>query len=198
MTIPRHSLLSPIFLFLTIFLLSGCTVSTEFVLDDLREDPSVGSFIEGVPFYAQDEYMCGPASLASVMAYHGFGNPDMEEIAGEVYAAKLKGTLPMDMLIYAKEKGFEATYYKGSLADLKEKVSRKIPLILFLDLGFEPYFIGHYMVVTGYNDRAKAVLAHSGLDKNGVYTYERLMQAWSKTGFSTLLVSPKISPGRMR
>lgn len=153
--------------------------------------PSAGPFIEGVPFFPQDEYMCGPAALASVIGYYGASSNGMDAVAAEVYSEKLKGTLPMDLLIYAREKGFEAKYFKGSMEGLKESLLRKEPLILFLNLGYEFYPVGHYVVAVGMDEDAGFVYAHSGMNKQERFTIQALEKSWSKTGYSTLLVRPK-------
>jgi len=152
--------------------------------------PSAGPFIDGVPFFPQDEYMCGPAALASVIGYYG-ASGGMDAVAKEVYSEKLNGTLPMDLLIYAREKGFEAKYFKGSMEGLKESLVRKEPLILFLNLGYEFYPVGHYVVAVGMDEASGFVYAHSGMKKQERYTVKELERSWSKTGYSTLLVRPK-------
>ena len=160
------------------------------MLQEIRENPGKGVYIEQVPFYPQETQMCGPAALASVIGYWS-RDFDSEEGVGDIYKAKLKGTLPTDMLLFARGKGFEATYYKGSIGDLKEKLSKNIPLILFLNLGFDVYPIGHYIVAVGYNDISEVIIAYSGLDKDMVIKYADLESQWKKTNFSTLLVKVK-------
>lgn len=152
-------------------------------------DPSRASMIRGVPFFPQDKLMCGPASLASVLNYHGI-EVGAEEVARAVYNASLRGTLTMDLLLYAKAKGLNAQYYSGGLPDLKEKVMEGTPLVVFLNLGFNLYPIGHYIVVTGFSDAYGVIIAHSGLEKDKVITYREFVNAWEKTDFSTLLVTP--------
>lgn len=171
--------------------LYGCSgLNSQTVLRAIQEAPSEGYHIENVPFFPQDSFMCGPASLASVIGYWGRGGT-MEAVAKEVYNEDLKGTLPIDLFLNAKDKGFDAVYYRGGIEDMKEKIRGGFPLIVFLNLGYDFYPVGHYIVVTGYSDRLKAVVAHSGTEKDRVYTYGELESAWSKTGFSTLLVRPK-------
>ncbi|TAN61711.1 peptidase C39 [bacterium] len=160
------------------------------VISDLRQNPGAGRVIDNVPFFPQSDYMCGPAALASVMGYYG-GNDGISDVARQVYQERLKGTLPIDLAIYAKERGFEVNYYSGGLDDLKEKLSAGVPLILFLNLGFKSYPVGHYITALGYNDNLKVVLAHSGIVKEDVFTYKKLLDAWQKTGFATLHLTPK-------
>jgi ABC-type bacteriocin/lantibiotic exporter with double-glycine peptidase domain len=168
--------------------LIGCAAHS-----DIARSPSEGPYIEGVPFYPQDEYMCGPAALASVIGYYGRAG-GMEDVAKEVYSEKLKGTLPMDLLIYAREKGFEVKYYKGSVSNIKESLTRREPLILFLNLGYGFYPVGHYIVAVGMDEKAGVVFAHSGTEKEQAFTMKELEKSWSKTGYSTLLVRPKARP----
>ncbi|MBI4950253.1 MAG: hypothetical protein HY955_08940, partial [Deltaproteobacteria bacterium] len=55
---------------LLLFILPGCggiLIETRYIIDEIEANPGKGSFIRDVPFYPQDEYMCGPASLASLV-----------------------------------------------------------------------------------------------------------------------------------
>lgn len=160
------------------------------VLDDIEANPYAGAYIKGVPFFMQNTSLCGPAALASVMNYYDVGE-NVESIAARVYQEKLNGSLPIDLLLYAKEKGFQATFYKGSMDDLRFHTAHNTPLILFLNLGSMLYPIGHFIVVVGYNDNYKSVLAHSAMEYEKVYSYEELDKLWSKTDYSTLLIRPQ-------
>ncbi|MEE9615093.1 MAG: hypothetical protein V3W31_09160, partial [Thermodesulfobacteriota bacterium] len=115
-----------------------------------------------------------------------------------VYTEKLKGSLSMDMLIYAKEKGLDAEFYRGGLEDLKARIREGRPLILFLNLGHELYPVGHYVVVLGYNDKMEVVIAHSGKKSEEVLPYRSFLRSWEKTGFSTLLIKPGEDTGEGR
>lgn len=179
-------------IFLSLIALTACGSPTrEAVLKDIMENPGAGVFIKDVPFYPQNESMCGPAAIASVAGFYG-DKVTLGEAARGVYLAKLKGTLPVDLLIYAKEKGFNAQYYQGGFKDLMARISEGRPLILFLNLGFDSYPIGHYITAVGFDDRLKAVIAHSGMNREEIFTYERLAIMWEKTGYATLLVTPGV------
>jgi hypothetical protein len=47
------------------------------------------------------------------------------------------------------------------------------------------------MVVVGYNEEMKVVVAHSGTTRAKVLSYRALIDDWEKTKFSTLLIKPK-------
>jgi len=184
-----------VLLLLLIFMTScAAGLRPEAVKTDIVANPGTGGYINGVPFFPQKERKCGPAALVSVINYWG-GSLTLDAAASAAFSERLGGTLPMDMLIYAKDAGFDAFHYKGSLDDLKRKVSENSPLILFLNVGYDLYPVGHYIVVLGYNDRLRVVLAHSDMDEDAVFTYDELLDAWGKTNYSTFLIKP-VQPSR--
>ena len=180
---------------ISFFLLYGCVPNTGILKKNISQDsteltPKPDFYINNVPFFPQKRYYCGPASLASVMNFYGVSVTE-EEIAKEVYNTKLSGTLSMDILIYARTKGFDALYYKGNMEDIKKYISMGKPVILFLDLGYFFYPVRHYIVATGYNDKMGYLIAHSGVEKDKIFYYKEIQSAWEKTGFGAILISPK-------
>jgi len=182
--------------------LFGCAgIRAGAVVEDLASHPEAGGYIEGVPVVEQATRTCGPAALASVIGYYAYAregepmDPALPaEVARAVYSDELRGTLAMDMLIYARERGFSAEHYGGGIEDLKRKVSAGAPLILFLDLGRGRLRAGHFVVAVGYNDRLGAVVVHRGGPAEEAMTYDALERRWSRTGYSTLLIVPGDGP----
>ncbi len=175
---------------LPVLALSGCGPRRSSVLKALNEGRARGVLIKDVPGFIQDDYMCGPAALASVMAFYG-EQTGPDEIARAAYLKGLKGTLMVDLLIYAKGRGFNASYYRGGMDDLREKLKDGRPLILFLNAGRGLTERGHYITVFGYSDAADAVVAHTGIEKEAVLGYKELESTWETTNFSTLIITPK-------
>ncbi|MFN3479949.1 MAG: C39 family peptidase [Thermodesulfovibrionales bacterium] len=141
--------------------------------------------INSVPFYPQEDYQCGPSSLAGVMNYYGF-NLTPQEIASEIYSKSARGTLDLDLLFYAEKKGLEAEKYNGSINDLKEKVKAGYPLIVLVDYGYGPIQVNHFMVIIGYNE--SGVFANSGREEKKFITYKEFLRVWDRTGNWTLLI----------
>ncbi|GMR04684.1 MAG: hypothetical protein BMS9Abin23_0586 [Thermodesulfobacteriota bacterium] len=179
-----------VFLVLMLVLAAGCAPGGEAIKRDIEAHPERGVFIKGVPLYRQERLMCGPSALTSVMKFYG-KNTNAEEVAEKTFEERIKGTLAMDMVIYAKEAGFDARFYKGGLHDLKQNITAGRPLILFLNLGVKSYPVGHYIVVVGYDEVSETVLAYTGAFRLDALGYKSLMRAWGKTGFSTILITPK-------
>jgi len=162
---------------------SGCTAVAP--LPGLLKESDT-HIIDKVPFYPQEDFQCGPASLAAVLNFWGiFVTP--EQVAKDVYSSSARGTLNIDMLLYAQSRGLAASHYQGGMADLREKINAGSPLIVLVDFGFSIIQINHFMVIVGYNERG--VIANSGRDKMKFIPAEDFLKSWEKTKFWTLLVT---------
>jgi ABC-type bacteriocin/lantibiotic exporter with double-glycine peptidase domain len=141
--------------------------------------------IEGVPFIRQDSQFCGPASLASVMTFHGV-LADQKTIGAAVYSEKLQGALITDLERYARQKGFETRSGQGNAEELKTALDRRRPVIVLVDLGFWVVSKPHYLVVFGYD--SEGFTAHDGFEATKRYRYDEFREIWGKMGNAYLLV----------
>jgi predicted double-glycine peptidase len=144
--------------------------------------------IQNVPFHPQEEFQCGPASLAGVLNHWSI-NVSPEEIASEIYSKSAKGTLNIDMVLYVEKRGLKARQYRGSLEDVKSKIDAGYPLIVLVDEGFLVYQKNHFMVVIGY--RGEGILANSGRGQHKFIPVKDFLRSWERTKFWTLLITPK-------
>ena len=145
-----------------------------------------------VPFLPAPDRLCGPASLASVLHYWqekaDVPQTPLKEIEQAVYLKKIGGAFGMDLARFAREEGFQARFYTGSLSDLLDHLRRDVPLIVFLNLGDPRFPRGHFVVVTGLD--AQGVFAHSGTDRDQHIAHPDFMSAWGKMDHWTLEVLP--------
>jgi ABC-type bacteriocin/lantibiotic exporter with double-glycine peptidase domain len=149
--------------------------------------PKTARIIEGVPFFPQEEFQCGPASLAGVLNYYGL-RITPAEIAAEVYSRSARGTLDMDMVFYAQRKGMRAEQYAGSFEDLQGNIDSRRPLIVLIDQGFWVYQNHHFMVVVGYDQGG--IVVNSGKEEKKFISLDSFLKTWKKTKFWTLRVTP--------
>lgn len=178
------------------FVLCGCA---EAPIEGSAENREAASLEHGlhivVPFFPDDTDQCGPATLASVMAYWGIpSNPQM--LKEEIYLPRLGGTLPIDLLLAAQAHGLQGEFYGGSLDNVRTELKARHPLVAFLNLGYTIFPRGHYVVITGFDDERQGVYVHSGLERDTFLPYAEFLPSWEKTGRWTLLVLPGTSPGR--
>ena len=167
---------------------AGCAAPV--TLDAVRADVAAGHghLIAGVPFIPQEEYQCGPASLAMVLQYYGTAI-GQEEIAQALYLPSVRGTLNLDLEFYARRRGFAARAFAGTLDAAKAELRRDRPLIVFQDVGVVSA-VPHFAVLLGYDERARSVVLHSGTEAYRVVAYDEFERTWARRRGWTLLVTP--------
>lgn len=142
-----------------------------------------------VPYFPQQVGLCGPASLTSLLSYWR-EEISVDEVARAIYLPGLNGALGIDLTRFARERGMKAESYAGSLSDIKDHLSRGIPLIAFLNLGGRIFPVGHFVVITGIDEGREEVIVHSGTEANKPIPYQTFIAAWEKTHYWTLQVLP--------
>jgi ABC-type bacteriocin/lantibiotic exporter with double-glycine peptidase domain len=150
-------------------------------------DPSRYRIIERVPFFPQEDFQCGPSCLAGVLNHYG-KNLSPRQIANEILHENIRGTLSIDMVIYARDQGFHADWYTGSEADLRETIDKNHPLIAMVDLGFGPVRRPHFLVVTGYGQ--DGVIVNSGKHRQRLIPWKQFLGQWRRAEFWTLQIVP--------
>ncbi len=171
-----------------VWLLSGCAGAPEHSTPIVTGEPRA-HHLTSVPFFPDATDQCGPATLASVLTFWGV-TTDPKTLKNQVYLPKLRGSLPIDMLLAAQALGLKADSYKGSIEDIRKELEAGHPLVAFLNLGWGPFTQGHYIVITGFDDRRGGIFAHSGLMPDDFLPYELFLPDWEKTGRWTLKILP--------
>ncbi len=164
------------------FLLPSCMPSNR------MKEGEKNKIVENVPFFTQESYQCGPASLASVMNYWDV-KVSPEEIVAEIYSESAKGTLNIDMVLYPGRKGLTAEQYAGGIDDLKKNMDARYPLIVLVDYGFWVLQMNHFMVVIGYNENG--VIVNSGKEQGKFIPEKDFVKIWGRTNFWTLRITKK-------
>lgn len=175
-----------------LLLLYGCAVQDSGAI----RVPDDAALIAEVPRYSHQAFYCGPAALAGVLNYWNSRSgseerEDPEKIAAALYSEGARGTLGLDLELYAAQRGYVTRQYSGSIDDLRVQAVRGSPLIILVDYGFSVYQRNHFMVVTGYNDAG--IVVHSE-GRQLFIPSAQLERPWKKTGYWTLLIEPSFSP----
>ena len=168
-------------------LLSGCSLHR--VSLDPQKAAGEKQVSLSVPFFPDNTDQCGPSALASVLEY--WGKPEApERLRAEIYRAGLKGSLTVDLLLAAGSRGLSAEMVEGGLPRLRAELDAGRPLIAFVNAGFSFYPVGHYLVITGYDDRRRCILAHSGMKRDQRIPYGKFEKQWKQNGQWALLILP--------
>jgi ABC-type bacteriocin/lantibiotic exporter with double-glycine peptidase domain len=171
---------------LSLFIMGACTTTDSFLGPKYNENMPY-RLIKNVPFYPQTDFQCGPSSLAGVLNYYG-KHISPSQIAEQIFDEKIRGTLSIDMALYARDQGFVAEWYTGAVKDLRENIDNNLPLIAMIDLGVGPVQRPHFLVVVGYD--SKGVIVNSGGDQHKIIPWNRFQNQWSRTSLWTLRIHP--------
>jgi tetratricopeptide (TPR) repeat protein len=136
-----------------------------------------------VPFIAQKTNYCGPAALAMIANFYGHA-VTQDEIASAIYLPEIRGTLTADLAGYAQRYGLWTRQYRGTRADLHQKLAAHVPLIVLGKLG-DHY---HYFVVLDY--RGDELIVHSDTRANLSLRDDDFLRWWNRADRWTLLVCP--------
>ena len=175
-------------LIIGLLIFSGCATAPTKKWYQASRDVPPKSELAAVPFFPQEEYQCGPASLAMVLAWGGL-QVDADELAPQVYTPSLKGSLQPAMITAARRHGRVAYPISGANALLKE-IAAGHPVIVLQNLGLSWVPAWHYAVVIGYDLDKAIIVLHSGITNRkttALYTFEN---TWARSKHWGLVVLP--------
>ena len=171
---------------LFLFVLSGCVSSLHENPQPSLEQQQVS--LKNVPFYPQERYQCGPASLAMVLGWSGIAvQPD--ELVQEVFSPEQHGSLQPDLISAVRRHG-RIAYPVSGMNTLTAELAAGHPVIVLLNLGFFWYPKWHYAVVVGYDKPAGEIILHSGINENERLSFRVFNNLWSRSEKWGLLVLP--------
>ena len=120
-TLLRYRKARPIAGFLLLgALLNGCALilpQYTKLTEERPPDLPVQAELKEVPFFAQEEYQCGPAAVAMVMNAAGV-QVTPEQMVEQVYLPARKGSLQIEMLVAPRRHGLIAYELAPQLTDL--------------------------------------------------------------------------------
>ena len=172
-----------------LFLLGGCASLPDGVGD--RENPSATFELASTPFYPQEQFQCGPAALATVLAASGV-DVDVDELAGRVYLPGRKGSLQLEMIAATRASGRLPYVLDPSLKAIEAEIDAGRPVVVLQNLGVSMIPRWHYAVVVGFDGRQDAVVLRSGTDKRRLTPAKVFLKTWSRGDFWALTV---VEPG---
>ena len=148
--------------------------------------------LEGVPTIDSGVERCAAASLAGVATF--WGRPTATDtLHEELPKAEGGGVLSIDLLLAARDLGFESLLIAGDRDLIRDSINAGKPLILMLQI-FDA--IGHkgdlfhYVVVDGFDPNQDLVRVHFGDGNARWIRLEKIASAWADTDYATILIEP--------
>ncbi|HXN15254.1 MAG TPA: PA2778 family cysteine peptidase [Usitatibacter sp.] len=146
-----------------------------------------------VPFFAQREYHCGPASLATTLRYAGIDiSPD--ELVARVYLPARHGSLQAEMLAAPRTYGIVSYQLSPRFEDMLREVAAGNPVIVLQDFGVWPISVWHYAVVVGYERAKGEVILRSGSRKRLTMPFAVLEYVWKESDYWAMV---SLAPGQI-
>lgn len=133
-----------------------------------------------VPFFPQDDFLCGPATLA--MVAQAAGNPVTPEIlTPQVYLPGRQGALQVEMLAAARRQGLVPYLLAPELSALLEEVAAGQPVLVLQNLSLPMAPMWHYAVVVGYDWANQTVILHSGTTERLAMSLATFEHTWARS-----------------
>jgi len=144
--------------------------------------------IAGVPFFPQEDYQCGPAALATVLAFSGVALTP-EPLVDQVYLPARHGSLQVEMLAAARRYGRVSYVLAPRYADLLREVAAGNPVLVLQDVG--PIMTQwHYAVVNGFDYPTGTVYLRSGTRPRQEMSFTALERSWIQSGYWAMVAMP--------
>lgn len=143
--------------------------------------------LKDVPFFAQTEYQCGPAALATVLAASG-ERVTPEELVSQVYIPERKGSLQVEMLAAARRHGRVSYQLAPRFDDLLRELAAGNPVVVLQNLGIRNGW--HYAVAVGYDyDDAELILRSGDKERETMHFWTHEF-VWMRSGYWAMVALP--------
>jgi tetratricopeptide repeat protein/peptidase C39-like protein len=185
-----------LFAALALLCLSGCISVPQ--TDALRENPPKGIptrvELTHVPFHMQDDFLCGPATLAMVFNAAGVADASVATVEPLVYLPGRQGSLQSEMLGATRRTSLVAYPLAPQMEDLLREVAAGTPVIVLLNLALKIAPVWHYAVIVGYDLEKREVIARSAKRARDEWGFGFLEYFWQGSDYWSMVALP---PGRV-
>lgn len=175
---------------LSLLLLPACATVE---VAQLRQSPPPSVQPIEVPFFAQADYQCGPASLAMVARWWGRDiHPD--ELTPLMYLPARRASLSAELVSQARQLGLVPLPVAPDLQSLAAAVASGTPVIVRQNLGLSWAPVWHFAVVIGVDSARREWILHSGVTEAQRLSWGLFDRTWARAGRWGLRLLPADQP----
>jgi hypothetical protein len=146
-----------------------------------------------VPFFAQEQYQCGPAALAMLLGASGI--PVLpERLVPLVYVPEREGSFQVEMVAATRSFGRFAYKIPPTLEALLNEVAAGRPVLVLQNLALRWYPRWHFAIVKGFDLTLGKITLNSGLDENYTMSLATFERTWARAEHWGVLA---LEPGAM-
>ncbi len=129
------------------------------------------------PFFPQQTYQCGPASLASVLQQSGIRvTPDA--LSRQVYLPQRQGSLQLELIGASRRNGRIPYRLPPNLSAIASELRQGRPVLVLQNLGLRSLPVWHYAVVTGVDPASSELILHSGTKRSLRVDAQGFLRTW--------------------
>jgi tetratricopeptide (TPR) repeat protein len=144
--------------------------------------------LASVPFFPQEDYECGPAALATVLAYSG-APVTPEPLVKQVFLPARKGSLQVEMLAAPRSWARVSYELSPKYSDLLREVAAGNPVVVLQDVG-DIFTQWHYAVVNGFDYPSGTIYLRSGRNKREEMPFTYFERTWIASRYWAMVVTP--------
>ncbi len=175
-------------------LLAGCAApQVSGLIEQRPAGLPVAVEIAATPFFPQEDYQCGPASLAAVLVHAG-RDATPESLLPQVYLPGRKGSLQAEMLATARRHGLVAYPLAPRIGDLLRELAAGTPVVVLQNLALDWWPQWHYAVAIGYDFDARQIVLRSGVTHRLTMSIDTFEHTWARSSHWAMAALP---PGRI-
>lgn len=145
------------------------------------------------PFFAQQDYHCGPAALATILVDGGV-DTDPDRLASALYIPDLRGTLQFELQAATRRAGRLPVRVDPTDAALIAQLRAGRPVLVLQNLALRALPAWHYAVVVGYQPEPERWILRSGTERRDLQRRQRFDATWDRGGRWALVVLDPAEP----
>jgi hypothetical protein len=174
-----------------LLLLLQCCVSAPQTASLQRQSISIPASheISQVPFFPQQEFYCGPTTLAEILNYYAI-EVAPEQVSSKLFIPDRRGSLQVEMISSVRQYGMLAYAESGNLLQLLSLVSEDIPVIVLQNLGVSWMPVWHYALVIGYDLEQQWLRLHTGVTEGRLVPMDLFERTWERGDYWLLAAVP--------
>jgi tetratricopeptide (TPR) repeat protein len=134
-----------------------------------------------VPFFAQADFDCGPAALATILADTGVP-VTADDLMPAVYVEGLHGSLQAELMAAARRYGRIPYRVHTDPQSLSTELGAGRPVLVLQNLGLPRAPVWHYAVVVGIDPVRGRIVLRSGDQARRVEPIRRFLRQWRRAG----------------
>ncbi len=145
------------------------------------------------PFYAQQQYQCGPAALMTVLTASGV-TTTLDAVSRQVYLPARQGSLQSEMLAASRAAERVPYVLVPEFSSITGELATGRPVLVLLNLGVSWAPLWHYAVVVGADAVSEQIILRSGTEERRVMHTPVFLRTWRRSNFWAMSI---LRPGEL-